>query len=89
MTGPDTTGEDYCIVSVEPTEAPDDLGGNNWYRYVIDQGQNRICGYRRGSLEGITKSIEELVLRLNERRIGSTGRANLYIHSSVKPATAE
>lgn len=80
MTGRDITGADYRIVLVEPVEAPGELGGNDWYRYIIDQGENRICGYRRGSQHGIRKSIEELVLRLNERRIGPKGRVSLYTY---------
>ena len=40
MSRSDAMGEDYRIVSVEPVEAPGDLGGNNWHRYVIDQGAN-------------------------------------------------
>lgn len=83
---PDTTGAYYRIVLVEPAEAPDDLGGKNWYRYVIDQGENRIYGYRRGSRQEITKSIEELVMRVNERRIGSKGRASPYTYPKGKPA---
>ena len=82
-------GEYYRIVSVEPADAPGDLAGENWYQYVIDQGKNRICGYRQGSRQGVTQSIEELVLRLNERRLGTKGRVNLYMSSQGKPAAAK
>ena len=89
MTRIGAKGEDYRIVSVEPADAPGDLGGENWYQYVIDQGKNRICGYRQGSLQGVTQSIEELVLRLNERRLGTKGRVNLYMPTHGKPAAAK
>lgn len=89
MTGTGAIGEDYRIVSVEPADAPGDLGGQDWYQYVIDQGKNRICGYRQGSRQGVTKSIEELVVRLNERRLGTKGRVNLYMSTHGKPATAK
>ena len=89
MSRSDAMGEDYRIVSVEPVEAPGDLGGNNWHRYVIDQGENRIHGYRRGSRQRVMKSIEELVLRLNERRLGPKGRVNLYMATHGKPAAAK
>ena len=82
-------GEDYRIVSVEPADAPGGLGGTDWHRYVIDQGKNRICGYRQGSRQGVTKSIEELVVRLNERRLGTKGRVNLYMSTHGKPAAAK
>lgn len=89
VANPEAIGEDYCIVSVEPAEAPGDLGGKNWYRYVIDQGENRICGYRQGSRQGVTKSIEEIVERLNERRMGPKGRVNLNMSTYGKPAAAK
>jgi len=89
VANPKSMDEDYHIVSVEPTDAPGGLGGDDWYRYVIDQGSNRIYGYRQGSRQGITKSLEELVLRLNERRFGPKGRVSLYMSAHGKPATAK
>jgi hypothetical protein len=81
--------EDYEIVAVESAEAPDDQGGADWYRYTISQGTNKIFGYRRGDLHSITKSVQELVLRLNERRVGKRGRTNLYMSSRGKPAASK
>ena len=75
---------DYCIVSVEPTDAPGGLGGENWYRYIIDQGDNRIYGYRQGRRQSVTTSIEDLVLHLNERRFGTKGRVHLYMSTQGK-----
>jgi len=62
--------EAFKIVSVEPSEAPDDLDGANWYCYIIGRGTNRIRGYRQGNLTSITESLEEIVVNLNERRKG-------------------
>ena len=81
--------EDYEIVAVESAEAPDEMGGTDWYRYTISQGKNRIFGYRRGDLHSITKSVQELVLRLNERRVGRRGRTDLYMSARGKPAASK
>jgi len=81
--------EDYRIISVESAEAPDNHEGGDWYCYTIGQGTNRIFGYRKGNLESIMQSVEELVVRLNERRIGSRGRVHIYMTSSGKDAKAE
>jgi len=70
--------EDYETISVESTDTPPNLDGANWYRYTIGQGTNRIFGLRQGDLPTITKSLEDLVLRLNDSRIGKTGRVQLY-----------
>ena len=45
-----------------------------WYRYVISQGDKPIVGLRQGSKRSVKAAIEEVVLRMNERRLGKTGR---------------
>jgi len=82
------TSEDYEIVSVVSTEAPDRLEGADWHRYTIAQGDNMIYGYRQGSLSAVTRSVEELVLRLNERRFGKKGRTQIYMPTRGKPGAA-
>lgn len=68
--------DEYKIVSVESTVPPEPMVGKGWYCYVIGQGENQIRGYKQGSLEAVRKSVEEIVLGLNERRFGSRARAN-------------
>lgn len=80
------TDEDYEILSVEPTDPPQDLGGTGWHCYVIGQGKNTIRGYQRGSLQAVTRSVEEIVMRLNERRIGKRGRVHLDMSRRGKPS---
>jgi len=71
------TAEDYEIVSVRPAEAPPDMEGTGWHCYVIGQGTNMIRGYRQGDLNAVTTAVEEIVVRLNERRFGKRGRVHL------------
>jgi len=81
-------GEAYEILSVQPTEPPAEMEGKNWHCYVITQGSNRIHGYRRGSLSSVTSSVEEIVMRLNERRLGKRGRVHLDMTYKGKPANS-
>ena len=78
--------KDYEIVSVEPADPPDDMEGTGWHCYIIGQGTNKIQGYRQGDLASVTQSVEEIVLRLNERRIGKRGRVHLDMSHRGKPA---
>ena len=43
-------------------------------------------GYRQGDLASVTQSVEEIVMRLNERRIGKRGRVHLDMSHRGKPA---
>jgi len=78
--------KDYEIVSVEPADAPENMEGSGWHCYVIGQGANRIRGFRQGDLASVRSSVEEIVLRLNERRIGKRGRVHLDMSHRGKPA---
>lgn len=69
--------DEYEIVSVDPADPPEHLSGTGWHRYVIAHGENTIRGYQRGSLEIVRQSVEEIVMRLNERRFGKRGRVHL------------
>lgn len=81
--------QDYEIVSVQPTEPPKNMAGSNWHCYVIVQGTNTIRGYRQGNLGSVTKAVEEIVMRLNERRVGKRGPVQLVIPSSKKQASQD
>lgn len=70
-------GQPYEIVSVQRAEPPPGLEGSDWYRYVITQGSNTINGCRQGNLNAVTLAVEEIVVQLNERRLGKRGRVNL------------
>ena len=55
--------------SVTPVATPDGCEGI-WHKYVISQGENQITGLRAGSLADVTRQVDEMTERLNERRIG-------------------
>lgn len=68
---------DFEIVSVEPSEPPTNTSGTGWHCYIIEQGANRIRGYKRGSINSVTRDVEDIVESLNRRRYGSNGRVHL------------
>ena len=76
--------EEYGIVSVKPVNAPRGAVGTDWHCYVIEQGKNNIRGYQQGSIDTVTRAVEELVVRLNERRRGRIGRVHLTMSSQGK-----
>ena len=76
--------EDYAIVSVEPTDPPGDMAGTGWHCYIIEQGSNTIRGYQQGNIKTVRRSVEEIVMRLNERRYGKSGRVHLTMSARGK-----
>lgn len=80
---------DYAIVSVEPADPPRGMEGTGWYCYIIEQGKNTIRGYKRGDVKSVTRAVEEIVVRLNERRYGKSGRVHLTMSSQGKKAKTQ
>jgi len=74
----------YEIISIAATQAPDGSSGANWFRYEINQGGNRIVGYRAGAPGAIREDVELIVTRLNLRRQIRRGRVHVVLQS--KPA---
>ncbi len=70
----------YEIVSVRRAEPPPGGKGSNWYRYVIAfEGTNTIHGCRQGGLKAVTRAVEEIVAKLNERHLSKPGRVHLVL----------
>ena len=67
----------YEIVSVNRSDPPSGMDGDDWHRYVIAQGHNTIEGYRQGKPRAVKKAVEEIVAQVNERHMGKRGRVNL------------
>ena len=71
-------------MSVEPTEPPVGMEGTDWYCYIIEQGPNRIRGFTQGKATAVKRNVKEIVLRLNERRRGKSGRVHLTMSAQEK-----
>ncbi len=73
--------EPFKLSSVLKEEAPAGAEGIGWHRYVITQGGNTIVGHRQGSTSSVRLAVEEIVLQLNERRLGNFSRAYVSAHA--------
>lgn len=67
----------FEVSSITRADAPEGSASANWYRYEIAQGPNEIVGHRQGTLKAVTEAVAEIVVRLNERRLGKAGRVHL------------
>ncbi len=77
----------YQIVSVRRAEPPPGGKGSNWYRYVIAfEGTNTIHGCRQGGLKAVTREVEEIVAKLNERHLGHSTKPR-RVHLVLKKKT--
>ena len=81
-----TVAQPYEIVSVRRAEPPLGAEDSNWQHYVIAfEGSNSIHGYRQGNLKTVTRAVEEIVAKLNERHrvpryaVRKPGRVNLML----------
>jgi hypothetical protein len=59
----------FRVESITPVEAPKGSDGV-WHRYVIMQGTNEITGLRAGTQAEVTRLVDDMIERLNERRLG-------------------
>ena len=57
----------YRVVTVEKTTPPDGLGGNNWYRYVIQNGNSLMECKKSGTLKEVTAHADEVAEQINTR----------------------
>ncbi len=70
----------YDIVSIRRTKRPPGGKGSNWYRYVIAfEGTNTIDGCRQGGIKAVTRAVEEIVVKVNERHVNNRGRVQLAL----------
>jgi hypothetical protein len=61
----------FTVDSISRTAAPEGAEGV-WHSYVISQGPNTIAGVRAGTQTEVTMQLNQMVERLNERRMGKT-----------------
>ncbi len=73
-------GEPFKLKSIRKEQSPAGAEGIGWHRYVITQGDNTIVGHRQGSASSVRLAVEEIVVHLNERRVGNFRRALVSSH---------
>ena len=60
----------FKVISIDKTEAPSGMSGDNWYRYVIGQGASKIEGLTMGDMKNVTEHAEAIAFDLNGRSKG-------------------
>lgn len=73
------------MVSVRRADTPPGADGAEWHGYVIKQGSNMIRGCRQGTLAAVTEAVEEIIVKLNDRRVNKRGRTHIVLRGR-KPA---
>ena len=71
MNSPTPRAARFKLARVEKTGAPDGADGDNWYRYVLDNGRSTITGQRRGSLKDVTAHAHRYAEQINARGVGA------------------
>jgi hypothetical protein len=61
----------FTVNSIARTAAPKGAEGV-WHSYVISQGANTIAGVRAGTQTEVAMQLNQMIERLNERRLGKT-----------------
>ena len=63
----------FRLDSISPVSAPEGSDGV-WHRYVITQGTNEITGMRAGTRDEVQRLVDEMIERLNQRRVGKSNK---------------
>lgn len=74
----------FKVISIDKTEAPSGMSGDNWFRYVIGQGTSKIEGLTMGSKKNVTEHAEAIAFDLNGRSKGG-GAAHKSGKSKATP----
>ena len=77
-------GEPFELGPISGAEPPQGTDGDNWHRYVITQGESTIVGYCQGTQRSVKLAVEEIVVQLNERRVGKPGRVHLILSAKKR-----
>ena len=54
----ESTDLKYRVIKIEKIAAPVGLSGDDWHRYIIGQGSDKIVGRRPGTLQAVTEHAE-------------------------------
>lgn len=57
----------FEVTELEKTDAPEGGTGQDWYRYVLHNGNATITGQRQGTREAVTAYATQFAQQLNAR----------------------
>lgn len=75
----------YNVARIERTDAPQGSDGQDWYRYVLDNGRSTVVGHRQGPRKEVEAYAQRCALQLNAR--GLNGSSS-WSPRGRKPAAA-
>ena len=81
------SNEPFRIIEFAPSEPPSGQPETEWYRYGLSQGRAAMAGVRQGSRESVIAAVEDIVARMNERRLGRSGRVHLKMGNNSRSGT--
>jgi hypothetical protein len=82
------SNEPFKVIEFARADPPSGQPDTEWYRYVISQGRAAMAGMRQGSRESVIAAVEDIVNRMNERRLGRSGRVHLKMGSNPRSEQA-
>ena len=65
----ETVINEYHVITVEKTTAPEGMAGDNWYRYVIQRGTQVIDCKKIGTRKAVTEHAESVAEMINSRHL--------------------
>ena len=74
----------FRVIEFARADPPAGQPESEWYRYVISQGREPMSGLRQGTRGSVAAAVDEIVLRMNERRLGRFGRVHLRMGDRPK-----
>jgi hypothetical protein len=75
----------YAVSRIERTDGPQGSEGNDWYRYVLDNGRSTVVGQRQGTRKDVESYAIHCAEQLNAR--GLHGKSS-WAPRGRKPAAA-
>ncbi|MCW8900939.1 MAG: hypothetical protein OQK75_02840 [Gammaproteobacteria bacterium] len=75
----------FNVMSIEKTETPEGMGGDNWYQYIIGKGSSEIQGLKMGSLKEVTAHANNVANDLNDRSKGIKTSTNMNKKKPTPP----
>ncbi len=62
----------FTVASVERSKLPEAGEQEQWWKYVLTDGNSTIVGQRKGSLKEVKAHAADCVEKLNARRLGKS-----------------
>lgn len=76
----------FNVMSIEKTDTPEGMPGDNWYKYIIGKGSSEIQGLKMGSLKEVTAHANNVANDLSDRSKGKKTSNTINKKKPTPPA---